>query len=90
MVTEHLKRLVEDIDTVINADSLARREREDRLWEASQLFWKTAFPTGISTEDRQSIWAAVVKDCDLETRRNGSKILDVLEWPATGASPTWI
>lgn len=88
MIPDQLKRLVEDIDATINDDSLANRERESRLWEVAQLFWKHAFPAGISPEDRHTLWVGIVGECSIETRKNGGKILDVLKWPATGESPS--
>jgi hypothetical protein len=90
MISERLKDLVEDIDTAIDDDSLSNRERESRLWELAQLFWKRAFPAGISPEDRHSLWVGLVGECNIKARKNGGKILDVLKWPATGESPRWI
>ena len=89
MIPEHLKDLIEDIAATINDGSLAKHEREDRLWELAQGFWEQAFPAGMSPEDRHSVWVAVVAECDPETCQNATRILDVLEWPATGAPPTW-
>jgi hypothetical protein len=90
MIPEQLKHLLESIGATIDDDSHTSHERESRLWNAAQLFWKHAFPAGITPEDRHHLWVGIVGECNAETRTNGGKILDVLEWPATGKPPSWI
>ena len=82
-----LQALIDQIDNLIDDESIAVEARIQVLWQKSMHFWEKAFSSELKQEEMLDRWAQIIADHNLSQRKNGKMILEILSWPATGQPP---
>lgn len=81
--------LIERIEALLANKALTKSERSKQLWQTALEFWHTVFPVDAAPEEISVLWKEVIAENNLEEKKDGNLIIDILSWPATGQEPKY-
>jgi hypothetical protein len=85
MESENIKADLKRLNAEIQNSSFT----PDDAWRIAERFWDDNFPSRVSPDQRNAVWQIVKDYCNTLEPKVAAHIIEILEWPASGAEPTW-